>query len=195
MTAVRRVLPLAATAVAAAVTAATGLSALSACEPERVAGCTVPLNEGALLDAYAHDAVFEVRPDGARPEVGPVRTQACHRVEPRDVSGTGVSLVFSTDRPYDTRALAAAYDEVAVRGGWSRAADGAPTGKPPHYDALVYCRLVLGMVSRLAISAQPPSSMDVRPSTTDRPSEPVWQVARGSLGVSIYAEPGATSCR
>jgi hypothetical protein len=126
MTAVRRVLPLAA-GVAAAVTAATGLSALSACEPERVAGCTVPPNEGALLDAYARDGVFEVRLDGARPEVGPVRTQACHRVEPCEVSGTGVSLVFSTDRPYHTRALAAAYDEVAVWGGWSRAADGGPS--------------------------------------------------------------------
>jgi hypothetical protein len=118
---------------------------------DSAAGCTPPAHESELLDAYAADPVFAVRPPDAR-EVGqPARTLAC-RVDPDspdDPTQTAVSQQIQTAEGYDAEALRALYDKVAAGHGWRPV-------PPPRQDALRYCRQVRGVTSYLSIAALDP---------------------------------------
>lgn len=171
------------------------LGSMAACgEPERVAGCRVPPDEKALLDAYADDPVFDIRPDGAQPRDGVQRSMACVRLNMEDVSNTSVQASYTVTRPVTHSQLRTAYDSVATGAGWHAYTleNNLPT--PVGEFRLGYCRTVRGTTSLLDIWTQPPQSVDVRPSNTNRPSEPIWQVSPGIVVVGIRAAPEKASC-
>jgi hypothetical protein len=164
---------------------------------DRQPGCVVPPNEGALLNAYAHDAVLAVIPEGAHPDKPAQRSWGCIHLDLEDVSSTSVSRTFTLDHDYDRVSLAAAYRSALAREGWAGEPAPGPSPDPagPSEAGLGYCRMVRGVTSSLNIYAQASFRVDVRPSIGARPSEPVWQVTPGTLLVSITADPTRASCR
>jgi hypothetical protein len=84
------------------------------CGRSDVAGdCVRPPDEGQLLDEYARDPVFAIRPPDVR-DVAPMnRSRACRVTEDdvgREVSQAAVQLGISPARSYDQAALTALYN-------------------------------------------------------------------------------------
>jgi hypothetical protein len=129
-------------------------AALSGCaDSDMAAGCTPPANESELLDAYAADPVFDVRPPQAHDVRQPTRSTACH-VDPDwpdDPSQAAVSLYMQTTPGYDARALYTMYNQVATGQGWRQV-------QAERQESLRYCRQVRGVTSYLLISAASPST-------------------------------------
>ncbi|MBQ0892695.1 hypothetical protein KBX37_06180 [Micromonospora sp. U56] len=175
------------------VAVAVGLPGCSA--DNQAAGCTPPPDEPGLLDQYASDPVFAIRPDGAQAVSGIQRSVACFVAPdwPDDPTETAADLRLSVPHRYDLDALTEAYYAAVAAEGWQPVA--APS--PPYGDvALRYCKQIRGITSYLLLSAPDlRAQVDVRgPGNSPVPQPRQPTDLPGEIFVRISAAPTEPAC-
>ncbi|GAA2224457.1 hypothetical protein [Micromonospora olivasterospora] len=185
--------PAGAAIVVGLLTVAVGLSGCH--DDDRAAGCVPPPDEPGLLDQYAGDPLFAIRPDGAQPVSGVQRSMACVVSPdwPDDPTETAADLRLSVPQRYELDALTEAYHAAVAAEGWRP----VPAPSPPSGDvALRYCKHIRGITSYLLLSAtnMGPQVRVRGPGNSPAPQPPQPTDLPGEIFVRISAAPAEPAC-
>lgn len=181
-----------------------GVAGLGACADgggsRRADGCTPVAREEELLDLYARDPVFEVRPLGVQEVFPQSRSMAC-RVDPEhlnDPSDTAVNLSMSVPPGLSTSSLSTVYEPVVTAGGWRQVVVVRSPDPANQSVTLLYCKQVRGVTSylRIGIPRGSPQGGVRGPGGATAPApSPRRLNLPESLSVRISAAPEEPSCR
>jgi hypothetical protein len=178
-----------------------GVLALPAgCGREMTSGCTPPPNEARLLDEYARDPVFAIRPARVR-DVAPIQhTAACRIIKgdagPDEVSVASAWFALTPVDRHDRAALIDLYDAEVTGHGWRAAPRTATPAPTASSSVLRYCKSIRGVTSYLEISSFTGDGGDavvVGPGA-GTPSQAPLRVLFQPISVRILAAPDEPAC-